>query len=88
MALCPLTFSGLLSTPWMGQWDFPRSYRVSTYAFSATSQTFTQRSWEALYSWCVPFRKDRPWGHMDRQGTAVRDNELAPQALRPMPPTH
>lgn len=50
---------------------FPGSYRVSMYAFSATFQTLTERSWEPLYSWCVPLRKDRPCGQMD-MGAAVR----------------
>lgn len=36
-------------------------YKVSTYAFSATFHTLTERSWEALYNWCVPLRKERPW---------------------------
>lgn len=42
---------GLLANPMAAQSvgsPPPRSYRVSTYAFSATFQTLTQRSWEAL----------------------------------------
>lgn len=69
----------------------PGSYRVSTYAFSATFQTLTQRSWEALYSWCVPFRKDRPCGQIDGHSSEGRRGGrgcLALQASQPMPLTH
>lgn len=41
------------------------THRVSTYAFSSTFHTFTERSWEALYSSWVPLLNERPWEGKD-----------------------
>lgn len=37
------------------------THRVSTYAFSSTFHTLTERSWEALYRSWVPLLNERPW---------------------------
>lgn len=37
------------------------THRVSTYAFSSTFHTLTERSCDALYRSWVPFLNERPW---------------------------